>query len=378
MFEELSRELISVFGRGVGAPLPEREFERLALRVFRHQFRGEPVYAGFCRGRGVTPESVGGWEEIPPVPARAFKSFRLLSVSGEAEEAVFRTSGTSRGSGRRGEHHVPALQLYHASLLPNFRAHLLPDGARLPLVSLLPSPGRARDSSLSHMVGVAARELCAEEGWFVDPDEGLRETALYETLVRLEEEGRPALVVGTAFAFVHWMDAMDREGWRIRMPEGTRIMETGGFKGLSRTLTREELYRGIEERLGVPATRVVNEYGMTELLSQFYEPHLRQLHEEGVGPTGEVEIRRRHVGPPWLRTRILDPGTLEPVEPGARGLLCHYDLANLGSIMAILTEDVGVAVEGGIRVLGRAVEAEPRGCSLAMDELLSSAAEAGS
>jgi hypothetical protein len=156
---------------------------------------------------------------------------------------------------------------------------------------------------------------------------------------------------------VHWLD---RGGARVRLPDGSRLMETGGFKGRSREVSRDDLYRALTDRLGVPPERIVNEYGMTELLSQFWEPVLR----EG------TDRRRRHVGPPWVRTRVLDPVTLEDVAAGEPGLLCHLDLANVGSVAAVLTEDLGVAVEDGFRLLGRAPGAEPRGCSLALEELL--------
>jgi hypothetical protein len=68
---------------------------------------------------------------------------------------------------------------------------------------------------------------------------------------------------------------------------------------------------------------------------------------------------------------VLDPNTLLPLPTGEPGLLCHYDLANAGSVMAVLTEDMGIAVDDGFRVLGRVQGAELRGCSLAMDYLLS-------
>ncbi len=80
---------------------------------------------------------------------------------------------------------------------------------------------------------------------------------------------------------------------------------------------------------------------------------------------------RRHVPPPWVRTRVLDPQTLSALPDGNPGLLCHFDLANAGSVIAILTEDLGIAVDGGFQVLGRVQGAEPRGCSIAMDDLLS-------
>ena len=141
-------------------------------------------------------------------------------------------------------------------------------------------------------------------------------------------------------------------------------MDTGGFKGRSRTVSRSTLYAGLHERIGVPSSSMINEYGMTELLSQFYEPVLREGEAKG-GLTG-----RRLVGPPWVRTRVLEPAELTPVPPGEEGVLCHLDLANLGSVAHVLTEDRGVDVEGGFRVLGRAIGAPARGCSLAMDEMI--------
>lgn len=355
-FRELADDLVELFGRGTRKPLDDGAFDDLARRVFRYQFQENETYRGFCRTRGVTPETLRHWTGIPAVPTRAFKSFRLVSGSPEDVDVIFRTSGTSRGSGERGEHHVLDLRLYRESLLPNFRDHLLADGARLPLVSLVPSPRRARDSSLSHMVGVVEEELSAEGGgWFVDPDAGLREEELARTLTELQRRDRPVLLVGTAFSFVHWLDATVREGWRFDLPRGSRIMETGGFKGRSRVVSREELHGGLARTLGVDPDRIVNEYGMTELLSQFYDSR-----------------GRPHRGPPWVRTRVLDPTTLEPREPGETGILCHLDLANLGSVACILTEDLGEEEEDGFRVLGRASGSEPRGCSLAMDELLGS------
>lgn len=355
-FDALADELTQLFRRGTGATIGDEVFDDLARRVFAYQFETNDVYGAFCRNRGVTPDSLSHWTGIPAVPSRAFKSFRLVSGSPEEADVVFRTSGTSRGGTKRGEHHVLDLRLYRESLLPNFRDHVLGDGARLPLASLIPSPRKAPDSSLSFMMGVVGEELAAEGGgWFVDPEGGIREEALARTLSELQAEGRPVLLVGTAFSFVHWMDAMKREGRRFSLPEGSRIMETGGFKGRSRTVSREELHEGLSETHGVDPDRIVNEYGMTELLSQFYDSR------------GEP-----HRGPPWVRTRVLDPATLEPLASGRPGILCHLDLANLGSVACVLTEDLGVGVDedSGFRVLGRASGAEPRGCSLAMDELL--------
>ena len=40
---------------------------------------------------------------------------------------------------------------------------------------------------------------------------------------------------------------------------------------------------------------------------------------------------------------------------------------------SILTEDVGIAVDGGFQLLGRAEGAQAKGCSLAVEEFLQAA-----
>lgn len=366
---DLRDELVSRMASGAAGLRTEEAFTSLALRVFRAQCRWNAVYGAFVRGRGIDPETLDDWRRIPAVPTGAFRSLPLVTGGDSPEGVIFRTSGTTAGTGSRGEHRVSDPGLYRAALLPPFRDYLLPDGARLPLLSLIPPPWELRDSSLSFMMGVVAEVLCPPGGgWFVDALGEMDGEGMAGALQAAEAAGDPVLLAGTAFAWVHWLDAMDRRGLEVRLPEGSRILETGGFKGRSRTLSREELYGALESRLGIPAFRIVNEYGMTELLTQFYEP---VLVEGGPGDPRD----RRHVGPPWIRTRILDPETLDEVSPGEPGLLCHLDLANLFSVSAVLTEDLGVAVADGFRVLGRAPGAEPRGCSRAMDELLSGAAE---
>lgn len=374
-FDALASEIEALVRGGDGARVfgdagarAENGFGARALRVFAHQFRANPVYRAFCEGRGRTPDTVDAWQDVPPVPATAFKHLELVSADPEGVEAVFLTSGTTAGREGRGRHLVPRLSLYEASLMAGVRRHLLPGGESLPLLSLVPPPAEAPDSSLSHMVGTLARETAPSAAWLVDGSGRLHVDGFLDAAARVGGSEGGALVVGTAFAFVHLLDALEERGEAVALPPGTRVMETGGFKGRSRAVGREDLYAALEERLGVPGRRIVNEYGMTELLSQMYEPVL----------TEGAAARGRHQPPPWLRVRALDPGTLEPREPGEEGILAFYDLANVGSVAHVLTEDVGsVEPDGTLRLRGRAVDAEPRGCSLAMDELMASAGHGG-
>jgi hypothetical protein len=380
--------LVAGMARGVRTPLGDEGFNELALQVFRFQARAVPVYGALVRSRGMDPVQVTDWRDIPPVPARAFRSFDLLAGGPGREEAAFRTSGTTGGAGDRGVHRVLDLGLYRASLLSNAAAHLNPEGGSLRVVALLPPPSERPDSSLVHMAGVLMEEWDdGGGGFFLDSRWKLRSEVFMRTLARARRDGTPVLLVSTAFALVHLLDFWGegaKEGDALRLPPGSRVMETGGFKGRTREVGRAELYRNVAGLLGVPEHRIVNEYGMTELLSQFYEPCLREAAvvstgSQGIGPErgdSEGEARcsppgeRFLVGPPWVRTRTLDPETLEPVRSGAAGLLYHLDLANLYSVSAILTEDLGIMDREGFRVQGRAPGAEPRGCSLTMEELV--------
>jgi hypothetical protein len=360
--DSLRDELLRRIAAGTGAAVGDQDFDRLARAVFAHQFACNTPYRQFCERRGVSPRTVEHWGAIPAVPTDAFKAAALVCGDPADAAAVFRTSGTTAGPERRGTHYLPDLALYDAALRAGFRAHLLPDGARPRMISLIPRPEQMRDSSLSHMAGAVVADFgTGEGGWYVSSEGGIDHAGLAEALRAAEAAGEPVCILGTAFALVHWLDALRDAGTRYRLPEGSRLMDTGGFKGRSREVTREELYGAVEERLGIPHAWCVNEYGMTEMSSQFYD---------GVAGSASSSAGRLHVGPPWVRTQATDPETLRPLPHGETGVLRHFDLANLGSVMAIQTADLGVTSPEGFRVLGRARGAEARGCSLAMDDLL--------
>ncbi|HVH13565.1 MAG TPA: hypothetical protein VM759_10955 [Longimicrobium sp.] len=368
--------MLSVIAAGTGAAMPDDAFDRLARAVFAHQFACNQPYRRFCERRGASPATVAHWTEIPAVPTDAFKAAALVCGDADAIEAaarrhphgparsaaVFRTSGTTQGPEQRGTHYIPDLSLYDAALRTGFAAHLLPEGGRMRMISLVPPPEEAPDSSLSHMAGAVMGDLgTTASGWYVSPTGGFDRDRLDAALRDAEAAGDPVCILGTAFALVHWLDALREHGIRFCLPPGSRLMDTGGFKGRSREVTREELYGAVEEMLGIPHGWCVNEYGMTEMSSQFYD---------GVAGSAPAPAERLHAGPPWVRTQATDPETLRPLPHGEVGVLRHLDLANLDSVAAIQTADLGITSPDGFRVLGRARGAEARGCSLAMDDLL--------
>lgn len=356
--------LDGIFDQPFDEPIDDEEFNIVALRLFARQFERNAPYAAFCARRGRTPETVEHWIAVPPVPTAAFREVALVTGAPHDAEAVFRTSGTTRGAERRGVHYIPELAIYHTALTRAFSACLLPDGARLRMLSIVPPGTDVPDSSLAHMIDVVMRELgTGDSRHCATAAAGIDERALASELRTAERTGTPVCLLGTSFSFVHWLDGILERGERFHLPEGSRLMDTGGYKGRSRAVEETALRGMYTELLGIPATHCVNEYGMTEMCSQFYDSTLR------AAVRGRSADRYK-VAPPWVRTRVVDPETLDPLPSGSTGLLQHFDLANAGSVMAIQTEDLGVQAAGGFRLIGRAPGATPRGCSIAMDILL--------
>jgi hypothetical protein len=339
----------------------EDDFGDLAIEIFRHQYSCNRPYRAFCDARGTTPRHVLSWQQIPAVPTDAFKATPLLCGDPADAAAVFRTSGTTAGAERRGAHYVLDLAPYHAALREGFAAHLLPDRAAIRIISLVPPISDLPDSSLSHMIHEVVGEFGTEgSGWRLSAAGGIDMAGLLADLEQLQAADEAVLLAGTTFTFVHLFDALRERGRTFQLPHGSRVMDTGGFKGRSREVGRRELLSDFRALLGIDADRVVNEYGMTEMSSQFYD-----------GVVGKrAEEPRRYTVPRWVRTVAVDPETLGPLAPGETGVLRHCDLGNLNSVLVLQTADLGAVEGSSFTLYGRAPGAEPRGCSIAMDELL--------
>jgi acyl-CoA synthetase (AMP-forming)/AMP-acid ligase II len=368
------REPSTVAGPATHAASDDERFEALALALFAHQYEHCEPYARFCRAGGATPSSVRRWQDVPAVPSGSFKELPLRSFAARDTCKVFRTSGTA--GARRGELHLDTLELYEASLLPPIRELFFADlavgtekplaaGGKIALRVLAPAPEEAPDSSLSHMFGCMVAAFGSSSSGFDLRAGKLDVDSFHGALESCCERGEAVAVCGTAFAFVHWLDALAGRGG-FALPSGSRVLETGGFKGRSREVPREELRAQIASALGIPESSVVNQYGMTELGSQFYDSVL-------VDPGGP----RRKLGPPWVRVRLVDPETGRDAKAGEPGLITVHDLANTGSIAAVQTADLGRRIEApgsalgaGFDVLGRSAGAEERGCSIAVDAML--------
>jgi hypothetical protein len=344
----------------LGTSPSDDSFEALACDLARFQAEHTVGYARLCRARGVDPLSLTRADAIPAVPTDAFKLTRVATFDASEAAVTFRTSGTTVGA--RGTHAMREVATYDAAAIAFGRRWLVRDMDRpIPVVVLHPSPESAPDSSLGHMCAAFVREFgeaAPSASTFLVDGEILDVSTLDERIAIALTKDQPMLVLATSFALVHLLDAVGDATFVL--PPGSRVMQTGGFKGKSREVPAAQLRAELARIFAIDEGAIVAEYGMTELSSQFYE---QTLFDRSV-PAGV------YAEPPWARIVPVDPESLEPVANGEIGIAKIIDLMNVDSAVAVLTQDRVRRLEKGVELLGRAPGAPSRGCSIAIDELL--------
>ncbi len=362
--EALHRK-VRAFARGAGDG--NATFDSLAVAIAQYQARYSPGYARLVDAKNSALDTLAS---VPAVPTDAFRIARISTFPPADDVATFATSGTT--ASQSGHHHFRTLETYaELSLRAGSWALRRSDDQRCTVVALAPVPGDPGRSSLGYMMRLfmehwdgraldgGAFDGDAADRWLASAD-GVDVEGLTHAGAVARVRGESSLVLATSFALVHLVDAL--KGRRIELSPDSVVMQTGGFKGQSRVVNALELRRDVARALGLTEDRIVGEYGMTELTSQFYEG--TRPGASWWGPHGQ------YIEPPWARIEAVDPETLDPLPIGELGLARIIDLGNVDSAVAIQTQDQVRRGEAGIELFGRQAGALPRGCSLASELLL--------
>jgi hypothetical protein len=339
-------------------------FRTLARSILEFQRAESP---GLARIWKEVPDQV---EDLLGLPADAFRLGRVALHPEALDCARFRTSGTTQGEA--GIHALRSLATYDTLALGLAKNTLFRDLPRAVVVALCPPPEGDPASSLNYMmrrfidefdgrsrgqspIPKTAPELGSDA--FLMSSLGPDVEALRRAARAAELRSEPFVILGAAFALAALLDALG--GDTLQAGPEVRIMVTGGFKGRQVELTEADLRRELKRTFGAATTRIVGEYGMTELTSQLYEP----WPEEDGAPA-------RFLAPPWLRVVAVDPRTGQRVSPGNIGTARFIDLGNVDSVLVVQTEDLIIETPRGIELRGRRPKASSRGCSLPYETLL--------
>jgi anaerobic magnesium-protoporphyrin IX monomethyl ester cyclase len=368
MMKELPKEVLSLdekiiafIRKGLGHRDSD-EFNELALQVFDLQFKYIPIYRRYCEKRNIAPEKISSWDQIPPLATDVFKVMEISMLPSHTVR-TFMTSGTARPEekGKVG-YDEGGLRLMDATIHEAASTLLFPDKTKTTLLIIAPSPEMVPHMIMAYGMNRLREYFGLPESRFLVGKEGFEVKVLIDELRRSEKGGVPVTICGGSFGFVNFFDHCREKKLKFELPPGSRTLDAGGFKGRSREVKREEFIGDCEAVLGIKKEYCINLLGMTEISSQFYDNTLQSFLKG-------MSLPRAKVNPPWTRTQVVDPDTLEPLPPGKIGVLRHFDLANRGHIAAIQTDDLGRLASEGFEVFGRSKEGEARGCSLTIDEM---------
>ncbi|MBV8446309.1 MAG: acyl-protein synthetase [Candidatus Dormibacteraeota bacterium] len=161
----------------------------------------------------------------------------------------------------------------------------------------------------------------------------------------------------TSVVWQHLVLPMSEQGLALRMPN-LRLLHSGGWKRLQHlAVSRQAFAAGVASVFGCPVTHVVDFYGMIEHVGVVYP---------------DCIYGNKHV-PAFADVIVRDPLTLEPLQPGRRGIVevCNA-LATSFPGYALLTDDIAevVCTDGcpcgrrgsAFRFVMRVPQAEMRGC----------------
>lgn len=347
--DALAQRIGAMLAAGVdGDPAP---FDALALELFAWQYERNRAYRQFCDAKGIRPERVSHFREIPAFPTDAFKSAIVTSFPFEQAVMAQLTSGTT--ANRRGQifRDEVGRELVLTANRVMTAAYLFPDfadGQRCRVLILAPSPEMAPSMGMAIGMDETRRHFGTADSRFLLDYSGLDIKALIAALEQSEATGVPVAMIGSTSAFVYFFNACSARGLAFRLPAGSRIGDGGGYRGRFGELTQDDFFRLATDVLGIPASHCVNVLGMAETATGYFDDTLR------AAVRGQPSARRRRV-PPWARVEVVDVETLRPLRAGEVGLLRHYDLANLPTVLGVQTDNLGyVADDGDFQIVGRA------------------------
>lgn len=310
-----------------------QNFDQHALELFHFQYNNNKTYHDYVKHLNVHPGEVTTISMIPFLPIQFFK-YHKIKTGNFTPQKIFESSGTT---GSTSKHYIEDLDFYKKVCVKIFNSFFGKIDQSI-IIGLLPSYLERNNSSLVYMVNhFVQKSNNNSSGFYLNDIERLA-----ERLRSFSEWKNPVFLFGVTFALLEFANRFQMDSKNLY------ILETGGMKGRGKELIREELHEKLKRAFNT--NHIFSEYGMTELLSQAY------LKKDGIFHT-----------PPWMQVlvrEIHDP--FGYTKNGQTGVIKVIDLANVHSCAFIETEDLGLRVGDGFKVIGRLDNSDLRGCNLLM------------
>jgi long-chain-fatty-acid---luciferin-component ligase len=371
--------------------LREKQFRAIKY-AFKYHYKNNQVYKDYCtKNGGFEPSMLKTFDDlyrIPQIPVEAFKKGSMATMPENKVKTVVTTSGTSGSVSYLPKDNKSLLRI--GSGIINFMINVgaprilkeqpVFEGKLSKLVNyalsniyfsvMLPSPEEASTwfSSAFHGLTPYLNMLRIPydfhlNGFKFDPEK------ILNTIEERRKENKMVFNIGFHYVLNELMNYMDAKGITYDWdPDGSRVcvpVIAGGWKKLSgEAIDKEAFKRKIVEHFGV------------------HEPYIVDIYGFGESNTFALDFcteRNMHLGP-WVVAFNRDPETLEPLEPGEKGLMSVLDPTTLSYPAFVMSDDItrvsapfecdcGLQTQT-VQYVGRAPKAELRSCGLKMQQII--------
>ncbi len=344
---QLDRDVLGFVRRGLGHS-DEAEFNRLALRHFELQYHTVGPYREYCDKKGVGPENIARWEEIPAVASFAFRKLLRASLPAAEAETAYLESGVVELARKRGkifpDGGARGVTRQANALLA--RHYLLPDVEKIRFLLMVPSPKMAPGMVIASGSEDMMRRFGRPGSRFLISFRGFDVRALLEALKGAERGGEPIALVGHTPDILGFLDACEKQGVGFDLPQGSRVCDSGGYMGRYAGCPKEHYVGKCAKVLGIREEFCINALWICESSTVYFDNVLKNRFS-GIGGASCKE------DPPWYRTFAVDTAGLRRLPRGEVGLLRHHDLTNRGMAFAVQTDKLGYETGEGFEVVGR-------------------------
>lgn len=347
LIREYDKGVLQYVAGGIGHRDEER-FNELALRAFELQYRTKRSYRRYCRRKDISAGTADHWQQIPAVSSFAFRKLLDVTLPAQRAEEIYVESGIVELLRKRGpffpDQRLRAVMTAGNSLLE--KAYVFPDVERIRMLFMVPVPEMAPGMVMASGLARMRERFGTGDSRFLISFKGLDLRALVSALRNAEKTGTPLALLGATWGFDYFLDACREQGIRFSLPQGSRIVDSGGYVGRYMKCTKEEFLQKCGEILGIKEDHCINALWLCESSTVYFDNVLRNT-LSGVRRARQKEI------PAWCRTVVVDPVNFQLLPKGQTGLLRHYDLTNRGLAIAVQTDKMGYETENGFEVVGK-------------------------
>lgn len=350
----LTDEIVAIIEAGVDAELSEESFNDYCMQLFALQYETNAIFREFCDVKKVRPGDISRWQDVPMVYNDVFKTHLVASFPLEQSVMACLTGGTTsltqRGRIFRDE---DGKRLVFGANKMMTGSYLFPDfeeGRRCRILILAPSPEMAPSMGMAIGMDQTRQAFGTPDSMFLLGKSGIDIKNLLKALRESEASGVPVALIGATAAYVYFFQACRRRKISFKLPAGSRVCDGGGYRGRFGVVTRDDYYDMVQEILDVPRTHCVNVLGEAETATNLFDDALRR-HVKGL-----PEKKLARPVPPWSRVLAMNIDDLSPLPDGEVGLLAHWDLANVPTVLAVITDNLGYTTDNGksCEMVGRA------------------------